>query len=271
MNWLLFVTLAEAKKPKAPPPPPLDAWAQEEGAKVQCYYPADFDKLQEGDRKLARQRALEQMKLQWNGGKDDGVKFEDQVVDDLEVTLLGHPELIETISRANLDQCRTFAKSGDLGAWKSWINPLSGKLTAGECLRPLTYTMFDYLEIGIGWQRPTELCKGDRAHISATVKDKYRVSDTGPWITVEGDLSQKATAADMPCNIEGCYVGTLVGKFVSSDGIETIFPIGGDHVFVAPSNGTLSWGINDTTWYDNRYFKSATIEDRVAITLEPAQ
>jgi len=271
MNWMLLVTLAEAKKVKAPPPPPVDAWGLIEGSKVSCYYPADFDKLPDGDRKLARQVALEQMKVQWSGGKEDGVDFEDGVIDDLETALLGRPVLIEQVARDNLEQCTTFAKGGAVDAWRSWFTPLAGKLTAGECLRPLTYTLFDYLEIGIGWQRPIQICKGDRAHISATEKDRYRVSDKGPWINVEGDKEQKVTASDMPCNIEGCYLGTLVGKFETDDGVVTIFPVGTDKVFVAPSNGILSWSINDNTWYDNRYFKSATIEDRVAITLEPAQ
>lgn len=271
MLLMLFVTTADAKKPKAPPPPPVNAWGHEEGWKADCFYGADFDKLPDGDRKLARQHALEEMKKQWLGQREDDVKMEDTVVDDVETTLFGRPELIEQVVVANLEQCKAYMKGGPISAWSGWLNPLSGKLTAGECLVPLTYTLFDYLDLGRGWQRPTTICKGNRAHINGTIADKYRITDNGPWITVEGDPAQKAIGADYPCNIEGCYVGMLVGKFVGDDGIETTFPIGADKIFVAPSNGELSWGINDTTWYDNKYFKSASVEDRVAITLEPAE
>ena len=47
--------------------------------------------------------------------------------------------------------------------------------------------MFDYLDIGTGWQRPLKICKGDRIRISGSVKDSYKLSDGGPWISVEGD------------------------------------------------------------------------------------
>ncbi len=269
MLLLLSITLADAKKPKAPPPLPVDAWGHEEGMKADCFYAADFEKLAEGDRKMARQRALEEMKKQWQGLREDDVHMEETVIDDLETTLLGRPELIESVVKANLDQCKAFMKSGDLAVWKGWMNPLAAKLTAGECMSPLIDTMFDYLEISRPFFRSVTVCKGDRVRISATVKDRYRIADKGEWITVEG-TAEKATAADMPCNIEGCNVGMLVGKFTGDDGIETTFPIGAEHDFLAPGNGQLSWSVNDTTWYDNKYFKNAAIEDRVAITVEPA-
>lgn len=269
MLLLLTITLADAKKPKGPPPLPVDTWGHEEGMKADCFYPADFDKLQDSERKMARQHALEEMKKQWSGLRDDDVKMEEMVIDDLETTLLGRPQLIETVVKANLDQCRAFMKGGDLAAWKGWMNPLPGKLTAGECMSPLIDTMFDYLEISRPWYRSVTICKGDRVRVSATVSDRYRIADKGEWITVEG-TGEKATGADLPCNIEGCNVGMLVGRFTGEDGIVTAFPIGATHEFTAPVNGELSWSINDTTWYDNKYFKNASIEDRVAITVEPA-
>jgi hypothetical protein len=271
MLLLLTLSTAEAKKPKAPPPPPVNAWGLEEGAKGQCFFPADFEKLGDGDRKLARQSALEAMTAQWRGSRDDGVQMEESVVEDIETTLLGRPALIEDVSRKNLEQCKAFMHGGPIEAWKGWLVPLSGKLNAGECLSPLVDTMFDYLEITRPFFRSVTVCKGDRVHIRATIKDRYRISDTGEWMTVEGNPAEKAIGADYPCNIEGCMVGMLVGRFTGDDGVETIFPIGADHIFAVPSNGKLSWSINDTTWYDNKYFQSATIEDRVAVTVEPAE
>lgn len=270
MLWMLFIADADAKKPKVVPPP-VNAWGHETGWKADCFFPADFATLPEGDRRMARQRALEEMKTQWLGSREDDVKFEERVVDDVETTLLGRPQLIETVAAANLEQCKAYMKGGSVEAWRGWLSVLSGQLTAGECLVPLTYTLFDYLDVGRPWQRPTTICKGDRAHITGTVSDKYRIVDGGPWINVLGDPEQKAIGAEYPCNIEGCFVGMLVGKFQGDDGIAITFAIGADKVFVAPSNGELSWSINDTTWYDNKYFKSANVEDRVAVTLQPAE
>lgn len=273
LTLLLLVDLADAKpkKPKTPPPPPV-GWYKEEGWKGDCYFPPDFDKMPEGDRKMARQQALEAMMTQWKGTREDGVLVEDAIVEEVEIVLLGRPANIEAVSRTNRDQCVAYMKGeAQLPAWTGWLGSLPKKLTAGECMQPLSYTLFDYLDLGTSWQRPVQLCKGDRAHIFATVKDRYRISDDGPWINVEGDKSQKATASEYPCNIEGCYVGMLVGKFTTDQGVETVFPIGAETTFEAPAHGTITWSINDTVWYDNKWFKSATIEDRTAVTIEPAK
>ena len=265
-----FITFAEAKKPKGPVAPPVE-WHREEGWKGDCWYPPDFSKMQDGDRKLARQHSLEQMKAQWLGQRDDDVKFDDITIDNLETALFGKPTNIESVAATNLEKCSAYMKGGSLDPWASWIGTLPGKITEGDCTQPLTYTMFDYLDIGNSWQRPITLCKGDRAHISATASDKYRITDKGDWITAAGVPGANAIEADYPCNIEGCLVGMLVGKFVTDKGIESIFPIGLDHVYPAPENGTLTYAINDTTWYDNHYFKTAAIEDRTAITIQPAE
>lgn len=267
---ILLVDSADAKKPKTPPPPPVE-WHRSEGWKGDCWYPPDFEKMQEGDRKLARQRSLEQMKAQWMGQRDDGLKFDDIVIDNVETTLFGRPANIESVARANQEKCAAYMQGGTADGWASWLSSLPAKLTEGECLQPLTYTLFDYLDIGKSWQRPITLCKGDRARISGTASDKYRIADNGPWITAAGDPTQVTISADMPCNIEGCLGGMLIGRFVTEKGIETVFPIGTGTVYTAPEHGTLTYTINDNTWYDNRFFKSATIEDRTAITIEPAE
>jgi hypothetical protein len=273
ITLLLAISIADAKpkKQKGPPPPPPVGWHREEGWKGDCYYPPNFDGLGEGDRKIARQQALEAMKTQWSGGREEFVSFDANLVEEVEIVLLGRPANIEAVSRSNLELCQAVMKGGDAGGWQSYLSGLPAKLTAGECMQPLTYTVFDYLDLGRSWQRPIGMCKDDKARIIATAKDKYRISDNGAWINVEGDTSQKATGAEWPCNIEGCYVGMLVGKFTTDSGVETVFPIGTELEFTAPEHGTLSISVNDTIWYDNKWFKSATIEDRTAITIEPAQ
>jgi hypothetical protein len=118
---------------------------------------------------------------------------------------------------------------------------------------------------------PIHVCKGNKAHIFASTSDKYRVTDTGPWINVQGDPAGGATDPQFPCHGDPqCLPGALMGRFVSDDGVELLFVVGADTVFSAPENGTITVGINDYQWYDNKYFKSSTIEDRTSLTIEPA-
>lgn len=273
LSVLLTATLltgfAHAKKAPKTPPPPIVGWHHEEGWKGDCYYPKDWSTLGEGDKRAARADTLAQMKTQWVGERDDGVNFDANVVGDVEQTLWGLPVKIEAVSKANLDLCMAAMKSGDTSAWQTWMGSLNGNLNVGECNKPLVYTTFDYLDIGVGWQRPVAMCKGNKAHIFGTLSDRYRVTDKGEWITLDGTKEQ-AIGNDWPCNIEGCTVGKLVGKFTTDSGIETLFPIGGETTYEAPENGTLMYTINDTTWYDNRWFSNGRVDDHAAVTIEPA-
>jgi hypothetical protein len=92
----------------------------------------------------------------------------------VETVLLGRPEKIEAVTVQNHEACVTHRKGGDLQAWEELVRALPGRLTAGECLTPLVYTKFDYLDIGKSWQRPVGLCKGDKAHVVASVSPALR-------------------------------------------------------------------------------------------------
>lgn len=270
-SMLLLIQMAEAKKTKAPPPPP-EGWHREEGWSGDCYYPKDMAAMAELDRRTYRTVVFQEMASQWRGNRDDGVSFDPVLLDKLENAILAKPTMIDGIAKGNLQQCEAFRKGGPISAWESYIQALPGQLTAGDCAMPLTYTKFDYLDIGKGWQFETPLCKGNKAHIIATTSDKYRITDSGPWINADGDPAVRSIAPEYPCNAdEKCFAGMLVGRFVTSAGVEVIFPIGVDGTFTAPENGTLYVSINDYQWYDNRYFKTAAIEDRTSITIEPAQ
>ena len=268
--WMFLVSTAFAKKPPPPPAAPPVGWHHETGWKGDCYYPPAFDKLSEIDRRPARQTALEEMKKQWLGEKDPDLSFDAGVVDNVETTLLSKPVAIESVSKDNLQKCIAWAKGGSAQEWSDWLVAVPAAVTAGDCRRPLTYTKFDYLDIGRPWQGDTILCKGDKAHIWATEADKFRLSDTGEWITAAGS-SVHATGEEVPCNLEGCNQGTLVGRFTGESGSQLIFAIGLEKTFEAPENGVLQYTINDTTWYDTRWFKSSTIEDKTAVTIEPAK
>ena len=268
LSILLLAGFAHAKKAPKTPPPPIEGWHHEEGWKGDCYYPKNFAALGEGDRRAARADTLAALKSQWDGGRDDGVSFDSNVTDDIQNTLWGRPEKTEAMAKQNLDLCVAAMKSGDTSNWQAWIGGLNGALNAGECNNPLANTLFDYLDLGVGWQRPVSMCAGDKAHIFGTVQDRYRLSDKGPWMNIEG-TKDPAIGTDWPCNIEGCTVGKLVAKFTGESGVELLFPVGADANFEAPENGTLMFSINDNTWYDNKWFTNGRVDDHAAITIEP--
>ena len=236
-----------------------------------CYHPPQWDKLLDTDRKMARSTALDAMVEQWGGGRDDGISFGEDVVMTAETVLLGRPHAIEGVVDQNLEHCMASVKGGGSGAWSSWLKALPDKLTVGECPSPpLDYTMFDYLDIGNGWQRQLPICEGDKIRISGTVKDRFRTTDDGPWINVAGDPDKPAVGSEWPCDIEGCFEGTLIMKYTTLDGVETIYAVGEALEFTAPSHGTIEYRINDTSFFDNTWYKSGSIIDHTAIEVSPA-
>ncbi len=274
---LLVVGVAEGKKKKqedAPPPVgwyKLEATKKDPGWRGECYYPPAFEELNITDRRIARQKALQEMKQQWLGQKDELVSFDNRMIDDVETVLLGRPDDIEMVAAKNAELCQpVMASGGDTGAWSSWLGSLPAKLTAGECNTPLDYQLIQYLDLGQGWQERIPMCQGNRAIIQASTKDLYRIEQNGEFISAEGDLTQPTSDPSLPCNFEGCYVGMLIGRFVTDSGIETIFPIGLEKVFEAPEHGTFSFTINDTTAWDNEWRSQGTITDHTAITVSPA-
>ena len=265
---LVFAASADAKKKKKKKGPPPVGWQDVSDGQPQCYYPPQWDSFNEIDRRMKRSEGMDEALNQWRGQRDDGVSFNGDVIDAVETVLLGRPEKIEAFLADNVVRC----EKGDSAGWEQWAKGLKSALTAGECNHPLDYTMFDYLDIGTGWQRPLKICKGDRIVISGTVKDLYRLSDESPWINVSGDPAQPTSGADAPCNIEGCMAGMLIMKFVGkATGFETIVPVGQKAVFSAPEDGEVSYRINDTSFYDNKWHRSGSVIDHTAIEISPAQ
>lgn len=265
--WSTDADAKRKKKKKRKGETPV-GWVDSDEGQPACYYQPKWDSLNEIDRRMKRSEAMDEVLNQWRGQRNDGVSFDEDLIDDIETTLLGRPEKIEAFVAANTQQC----VANDMGAWKSWGKGQKAALVVGECNHPLDYTMFDYLDIGTGWQRPLRICKGDRIRITGTLNDQYRLSDESPWITVEGDAAQPTTGAEWPCNLEGCFAGMLVMRFVGKgSGIESIVPVGNKAVFTAPEDGEISYRINDTSFYDNTWHKSGSVIDHTAIEVSPSQ
>jgi hypothetical protein len=273
---MLLLLLSCGDKNADPAPLPV-GWHAEEGWGGQCWYPPDFAEMESMEgisaRRMARQTSLEAMKSQWSGGREDGVSFPPNVVEDLETILLGRPEQIEVIALKNLEMCKqVVGAGGDAMTWQMWLGQLPEQLTEGECLLPFTYTVFDYLEIGGSWQMNVPLCAGDVARIVGTSGDKFRITNDGPWINVDGiEGTESPSGADWPCTLESCREGMLIGRFVTDEGVEEIFPVGVSTTYRAPNHGTLSVSVNDSTYYDNTWYKSGGIIDHTGITISPAE
>lgn len=233
---------------------PIVGWHQEEGWKGACLYPPAFELLGPGDRKLARQDVLKSMISQWRGERNDGIRFDEENVEKLETVLLGTPDLIEAVSLDNLAQCKEAMASGGAGLWSRWLIAAPARLTEGHCrTAPLDYQLFDYLDIGTGWQIPAGTCLGDVIRIRGSSIDEYKIEDKGPWITADGDRARSSLGTSLPCNFQGCFAGMLIGRFTGDSGTVQVFPIGLETVFEPPEHGRIEVQINDDTWFDNTY------------------
>lgn len=267
MSWSVDADAKRKKKKRRRGEVPT-GWVETKAGPPACYYSPVWGNLNEIDRRLKRAEVLDEILNQWRGQRGDGIDFGEELIEEVEITLLGRPEKIEAFVLANTEQCT----AGDVGAWKSWAKGLKATLTAGECNHPLDYTMFDYLDIGNGWQRPLNICKGDRISISGSASDRYRLSDESPWITIAGDPAQPTSGSEWPCNLEGCLAGMLVMRFVGKkSGIESVVPVGVRAVFSAPEDGVISYRINDTTFFDNTWHTSGSVIDHTSIEVSPAK
>ncbi len=246
---------------------PLLGWHAQTGWPGACYYPPAYAQLGPGDRRLARQSALEAMLAQWQGEREDGVSFDRDRVTRFETVLLGQPALIEEVSVENLAQCeRAMADGGQTAPWEKWLAAAPDRLTEGQCkYRPLDYQLFDYLDVGRAWQIPANVCEGNKVLIKGSTIDEYRIEDKGPWINVHGDTSRPSLGTKLPCNIEGCYAGMLIARFTGDSGAELIFPVGAERTFVAPEHGRIEVRINDDTYFDNAYRVVGSIGHHTAI------
>jgi hypothetical protein len=271
MITLLFLAACGPKN--TAPEAPLVGWHQEEGWAHSCYFPPDFGSLQELQKREAREKSMDQMILQWRGSRSDGISFDADRVEEVETALLGRPEKIDNTSRENLTHCKSVATGvAARESWGDWVKTLPGILTAGECQSSiLGNDIFDYLEIEGSWDREFTVCMGDRIRLRASSGDRYKIEENGPWINVDGDPDRPGAGTDLPCNRDGCFAGQLLMKFTSEDDYEEIMPVGTELIYTAPSKGTISYAINDNTFYDNSWYKSGGVVEHTEISLSASK
>jgi hypothetical protein len=271
----LLVPPAEGRRVQEERPPPVGWYAEaatknKPGWRAACYFPPVWDDLERAERSMARQEALQAMKSQWLGERDDGIAYDRSIIEGVERTLLGRPEQIEAVSFENAQHCREVMASGEsTEAWRQWLSEITVRSSEDECTTPLDYQLVQYLKVDSGWQEQVPMCKGDQAVFAVSLNDLYRISADGAWFNAAGDVDQPATESDLPCNWEGCLRGMLIGRFVTAQGLETVFPIGTHRSFEAPEDGRLSFAINDDSWGDNEWRSSGAVTDHAAVTISP--
>jgi hypothetical protein len=76
---------------------------------------------------------------------------------------------------------------------------------------------------------------------------------------------------DYPCARDGCLEGMLLLRYVSDNGMEQIFPVGTKFIYEIPEKGTISYQINDATFYDNIWYQTGGLIDKTAIEISPVK
>ncbi|MEC7987705.1 MAG: hypothetical protein VX278_21230 [Myxococcota bacterium] len=272
MTWFLFITACAPKKVVVEKP--KIEWVQEDGSSAACYYAPAFETLDSLDRKEAQSKALDAIVSQWKGERNDGVKIKEELIDGVETVLLGDMLKVEVAVKENLSYCKQYASNASsLPQWQSWVSNLPAQLTEGECDHHFRDTVLDYVEVDTEWMpaSPLRICKGDKIRISAAPKDRYRIEEEGPWITVQGDSNiPTAGSESYPCKVEGCFAGMVVLRFKSED-VEEVVPVGAQATYTAPADGVIFYGINDDTFYNNKWYMSNGLIEHASITVEPAK
>ena len=223
----LFLAACGPKK-KVVVEKPKVGWVHEEASSTACYYPPNFEKLDTLERKEAQSAAFDAIVEQWRGSKNDGVKIREELIEGVETVLLGDMSKVEITVKDNLSYCKQYASSkSSLPQWQSWVSGLPSKLTEGECNYHFRDTVLDYVEVDTEWMpaSPLRICKGDKIQITAAPKDRYRIDEGGPWITVQGNLDVPTAGSEShPCNTEGCFAGQLILRF-KSESMEEVIPV----------------------------------------------
>jgi hypothetical protein len=263
-------------KGKEPPPPPV---GEVKSGDWTCYAPPDFAAMTESQRRSERSKAWSYLEKLAAGQLREGFKIIDS--EDLtyfETAFLGRPALLDGWLADNYKHCQAAAAGKESqDAYLSWFSKQGKELEAGECYRPLAYEYHNFMDIQAEWQFRLHACKDDQVLIEATGEEngKYTVTDTGDfkknkYITASGDpdLPQAGDAGvvpDMP-------LGALVMRFESEDGSYTRFyAVGHKLEWQAPDHGFISFQLNDTTYFDNKFHDLKGAIDYLGIDVYPAE
>jgi hypothetical protein len=223
------------------------------------------------DQATAQKQTVDQMTMQWRGGRNDGVDFGTDLAREVRDILRKKPERVDEVAAANLEFCQEWADGGVATmSWGGWLQALPDELTQGDCIAMVEVPWFEVLTVDRAWQHDVELCPDEQVELSASARSEFSLGPDGPVSTVSG-VVEPSPPEDALCREEGCLWGALLGRFEGEDGQITVFVIGAGTVFTAPSEGILSFAINDGEHRDNFWSVEDGVQDGASIGVRPTR
>ncbi len=247
--------------------------------KMECWNPPDFANLTDSTRAVQRSDALVYLQALVNGEIMNG-DFRISNLEDLqyfETAFLGRPALLDDWLTTNLEKCKAVGEGKMPAAdYLDYLSKIGRELESGECYKPLTYEYHNFMDVQASWQFRLHVCKGNKITLETTGEEngKYTVTDTGKYkenlyITADGmpvagagkyeklkELPEGVTAepaGDRGPVAEEPY-GAVVMRFEHEDGSMTRFHVVGLAMeFTAPEHGFISFTVNDSQFYDNKF------------------
>lgn len=289
-----FAKKKKKKKKGEEEPPPVGKLMV---GKMECWNPPDFAKINESQRVLQRSDALVYLQELVNGQIMNGdfkIK-DDEDLTYFETAFLGRPQLLDDWLTTNLDKCKAVG-NGKMSAsdYLQYLSDIGRELEAGECYKPLTYEYHNFMDVQASWQFRLHVCKGDKFLVETTGEDngKYTVEDTGKYknnlyITSDGMPVAGAGKFDKqkelpegvvpePAGDRGVVAeepfGAVIMRFEHEDGSMTKFHLVGLAMeFEAPEHGFISFTVNDTQFYDNKFHDVRGAIDYLGIDIYPSE
>jgi len=251
---------------------PTVGWHVEEGWSGSCFRAPDFASIEDAELRTKMQGdTISAMVLQWEGSRQDGVKFDAEMADAVGEYLRPHLDRVQRVSTENHAQCVEVMGAGaTTSAWGRWLEDLHDELAHEACPTPLEDT-FHTLDIRTGWQANVEICEGAAYVVRGAAKEEFRLSAEAPLITIDGDPDTLPPEGAYCREVAGCSWGMLVGRFDGEDGSVEIFPIGSERSLTASVAGTLSIAINDDDHSDNSWQIVDGVQDGVTVEIRPAR
>jgi len=243
-----------------------------------CYGSPDFGKLGEGPRREARSEAIVYLQKFVTGELREGFKIANE--EDLtyfETAFLGRPSLLDTWLSENFERCKSVAEGKTSSSdYLDYLSSIGREFERGQCYKPLDYEYHNYLDIQASWQFRVHVCEGDQVLVESTGEDngKYTIVDTGSlkknrYITSIGDpevpqAGELGVVAELP-------LGALVMRFEAEDDSFTKYYAPGYSMeWTSPAHGFLSFAVNDSTYYDNKFHDLRGAIDFLSVDIYPA-